>query len=88
MHVFRGLVDLMNTQMGYLYSCLFDRGHHEWVRIDEHLVHHDASLSGRISDVGSYRKKMGLLKFAEKYRSIMTEEIWEEFVHISITSKK
>ena len=67
---------------------LFDRGHHEWVRIDEHLVHHDASLSGRISDVGSYRKKMGLLKFAEKYRSIMTEEIWEEFVHISLTRFK
>ena len=61
---------------------------HEWIRIDEHLVHHDASLSGRISDAGSYRKKMGILKFAEKYRSIMTEEIWEEFVHISLTRFK
>ena len=46
---------------------LFDRERHQWVRIDEHLVHHDATSSGRISDAGSQEK--WLLKFAEKYRN-------------------
>ena len=64
---------------------LFDRERHQWVRIDEHLVHHDATSSGRISDAGSHRKKMGLLKFAEKYRNKMSHEIWEEFLDVAMT---
>ena len=62
---------------------LFEGGAHEWARLDEHLVHHDARRSGRISDPGSDRKRQGITGFAMKHQFRMSDEVWEDFLKIS-----
>jgi len=74
-----------------LYSCtdrdvcirLFERPEHQWARLDEHLVHHDARDSGRISDPGSPRKIMGLRKFATKHQFRMDDDTWGDFLRVA-----
>ena len=57
---------------------LFERKKHKWVRLEQHLVHHDARNLGRISDSGSFTKKQGLRRFAMKHQFIMNDEDWVE----------
>ena len=74
-----------------LFSCtdrdfcirLFERKNHNWVRLNEFLVHHDARKIGRISDKGSIRKIQGLRRFAMKHQFRMNNDIWNDFVNWS-----
>ena len=74
-----------------LYSCtdrdfcirLFERPGHLWARLNEHLVHHDARFSGRISDPGSTRKLQGLRNFSVKHQFRMDDSTWESFHEIA-----
>ena len=59
---------------------LFENKNHRWKRLNQHLVHHDARNSGRISDPNSKRKKQGIQRFAMKHQFRMDEEQWGEFL--------
>jgi len=59
---------------------LFENKNHRWKRLNQHLVHHDARKSGRISDPTSKRKTQGLQRFAMKHQFRMDEEQWDEFL--------
>ena len=62
---------------------LFENTNHHWKRLNQHLVHHDARKSGRISDPNSKRKNQGIQRFAMKHQFRMNEEQWGEFLRVT-----
>ena len=62
---------------------LFENNNHHWKRLNQHLVHHDARKSGRISDPNSKRKTQGIQRFAMKHQFRMDEEHWGEFLQVT-----
>ena len=62
---------------------LFECRNHQWKRLDEHLVHHDARKVGRISDPNSERKRQGITRFAMKHQFRMNNREWHDFLDVS-----
>lgn len=62
---------------------LFENKNHRWKRLNQHLVHHDARKSGRISDPKSKRKIQGIQRFAMKHQFRMNEHQWRKFLDVS-----
>lgn len=60
---------------------LLETGDISYAVLRNHMVHHDAlSRSDRLSHPGSKRKKEGLIRFYEKYKTRMSEDQRDQFM--------